>query len=59
METHRTDEIKDLKACLSDLITVLALPAIWSIHEPIPNCQYAARSAGGHAAPGLLLCSVR
>lgn len=35
METHQiADEIKDLKACLNDLITVLALPAIWSIHEP-------------------------
>ena len=35
METqHTADEIKDLKACLNDLITVLALPAIWSIHEP-------------------------
>ena len=36
METQQktADEIKDLKACLNDLITVLALPAIWSIHEP-------------------------
>lgn len=35
METRQTAyESKDLKACLNDLITVLALPAIWSIHEP-------------------------
>lgn len=35
METQQTAyESKDLKACLNDLITVLALPAIWSIHEP-------------------------
>lgn len=35
METQQTaDEIKDLKACLNDLIAVLALPAIWNNHEP-------------------------
>lgn len=35
METQQTaDETKDLKACLNDLITVFALPAVWSIHEP-------------------------
>jgi formate hydrogenlyase transcriptional activator len=35
METQQTaDEVTDLRACLNDLITVLALPAIWSIHEP-------------------------
>src|SRR5882724_10228609 len=27
-------EIKRLKACINDLISVLALPAIWSGHEP-------------------------
>lgn len=35
MKTQQTaDEIKDLKACLNDLIAVLALPAIWNNHEP-------------------------
>src|SRR5947209_18905654 len=35
METeHTADGIKDLKACINDLITVLALPAIWSNLEP-------------------------
>ncbi len=28
------DEIKRLRACINDLISVLALPAIWSGHEP-------------------------
>src|SRR6266545_7538329 len=28
------DEVKRLKACINDLISVLALPAIWSGHEP-------------------------
>src|SRR6476661_8078027 len=27
-------EIKRLKACINNLISVLALPAIWSGHEP-------------------------
>jgi PAS domain-containing protein len=31
---HTADEIKRLKACINDLISVLALPAIWSGHEP-------------------------
>jgi PAS domain S-box-containing protein len=29
----RTDEIRSLKACINDLVSVLALPAIWSGHE--------------------------
>jgi formate hydrogenlyase transcriptional activator len=34
-ETQRTaDEVKHLKACLNDLISVVALPAIWSGGEP-------------------------
>ena len=34
-ETQRTaDEVKDLKACINDLIGVVALPAIWSGGEP-------------------------
>ena len=28
------DEIKRLQGCINDLISVLALPAIWSGHEP-------------------------
>ena len=31
---HTADEIKRLKACINDLISVLALPAIWSGQEP-------------------------
>src|SRR5882724_4779967 len=31
---HTADEIKRLQACINDLISVLALPAIWSGHEP-------------------------
>lgn len=31
---EHTDEIKRLKGCINDLISVLALPAIWSDHEP-------------------------
>jgi signal transduction histidine kinase len=35
MEIDQTaGEIKRLKACINDLISVLALPAIWSGHEP-------------------------
>jgi len=35
LETDQTaSEIKRLKACINDLISVLALPAIWSGHEP-------------------------
>ena len=35
METEETvDEIKRLRACVNDLISVLALPAIWSGGEP-------------------------
>jgi hypothetical protein len=30
----RIDEIRPLKACINDLISVLALPAIWSGYEP-------------------------
>jgi PAS domain S-box-containing protein len=30
----RTDEIRTLKACLNNLVSALALPAIWSGHEP-------------------------
>ena len=34
-ETQRTaDEVKHLKACLNDLISVVALPAIWRGGEP-------------------------
>ena len=29
-----TDEIKRLQGCINDLISVLALPAIWSEHDP-------------------------
>src|SRR2546422_5607838 len=28
------DEMKRLQGCINDLISVLALPAIWSGHEP-------------------------
>src|SRR5215467_9343169 len=31
---HPADEIKNLKACINDLISVLALPAIWTGREP-------------------------
>src|SRR5258706_2677321 len=31
---HPPDEIKNLKACINDLISVLALPAIWTGREP-------------------------
>ena len=31
---HIAGEIKRLKTCINDLISVLALPAIWSGHEP-------------------------
>lgn len=31
---HRIDEIKRLHRCINDLISVLALPAIWSGREP-------------------------
>jgi hypothetical protein len=31
---HTADEIKNLKACINDLISVLALPAIWTGSEP-------------------------
>lgn len=31
---HTADEIRRLKGCISDLISILALPAIWSGHEP-------------------------
>jgi hypothetical protein len=35
MEIDQTGaEIKRLKTCINDLISVLALPAIWSGHEP-------------------------
>src|SRR6266498_6100887 len=35
LEMEKTPgEIKRLKACINDLISVLALPAIWSGHEP-------------------------
>jgi hypothetical protein len=29
-----SEEIKDLKRCLNDLVSVLALPAIWSGFQP-------------------------
>jgi PAS domain S-box-containing protein len=31
---HTADEMKKLKACINDLISVLALPAIWTGREP-------------------------
>ena len=31
---HTTDEIRRLRACINDLVSLLALPAIWSGHEP-------------------------
>ncbi len=31
---HIADEVKNLKACINDLISVLALPAIWTGREP-------------------------
>ena len=35
LETDQTaSEVKRLKTCINDLISVLALPAIWSGHEP-------------------------
>jgi PAS domain S-box-containing protein len=35
VETEQTtDEIKRLRACINDLVSVVALPAIWSGHEP-------------------------
>jgi len=37
-----TDEIKSLQGCINDLISVLALPAIWGGHEsPRTNERYA------------------
>jgi hypothetical protein len=32
-----TDEIKSLQGCINDLISVLALPAIWGGHESSQN----------------------
>ena len=29
----KTDEIKRLERCINDLVSVLALPAIWTGHE--------------------------
>jgi PAS domain S-box-containing protein len=35
METsHSDDEVKRLRGCINDLISVIALPAIWGIQEP-------------------------
>jgi signal transduction histidine kinase len=34
MEEHPADEIKRLRRCINDLVSVLALPAIWSGGEP-------------------------
>jgi len=31
---HTTDEVRRLRACINDLVSILALPAIWSGHEP-------------------------
>ena len=31
---QKADEIKRLQGCLNDLISVLALPALWGDHEP-------------------------
>jgi PAS domain S-box-containing protein len=31
---HPADEIRDLKACINNLISVLALPALWTGREP-------------------------
>jgi len=31
---HTTNEIRRLKACISDLVSLLALPALWSGQEP-------------------------
>src|SRR6202007_1824878 len=31
---YTADEIKNLKACINDLISLLALPAIWTGREP-------------------------
>jgi PAS domain S-box-containing protein len=31
---HTADEVKHLKACLNDLISILALPAMWAGHDP-------------------------
>ncbi|HET8922458.1 MAG TPA: ATP-binding protein [Candidatus Acidoferrum sp.] len=31
---HTTDEIRRLRACINDLVSLLALPAIWTGHEP-------------------------
>ena len=31
---HPDEEIKDLRRCLNDLVSVLALPAMWSGREP-------------------------
>ena len=31
---HTADEVKHLKACVNDLISILALPAMWAGHDP-------------------------
>src|SRR5436309_5878250 len=31
---QKADEIKRLQGCINDLISVLALPALWDDHEP-------------------------
>src|ERR1700730_12479804 len=33
-QEHTSGEIKDLKRCLNDLVSVLALPAMWSGSQP-------------------------
>ena len=41
MEVQREtqgEQIKRLQRCINDLVSVLALPAMWSGGEPYPNC---------------------
>ena len=50
------DEIKRLQGCINDLISVLALPAIWSGHESSQIVSTLLDVLLGYAAPGLCLC---
>ena len=44
-----TDEIQHLQACINDLISVLAIPAVWSGREP-RRFQYSARCTATYTA---------
>ena len=55
---HPAEEIKRLQRCINDLVSVFALPAIWTRRRPIPDCSHLARRAPGYAPPGSRLCAV-